>query len=106
MSNTVKCQTTPQGALAKELTNVLNKDKGPSDERIMVVSTHGRDEGIEKVWVKESNHNLCRDYIAVWEHLLMVDDNDVTLLTQDIKRLVIQARKIILKILHYSHQGI
>ena len=37
-----------------------------------------------------------------------VNDNDSTLLTLDIKRLVVplQARKNILKILHYSHQGI
>ena len=40
-SNTVKCQATPQGFLAKELTKVLNKDRGPSDERIKVVEEGG-----------------------------------------------------------------
>ena len=61
-----------------------------------------------KSWVQNSSNNPCRDYISVWDRLGTADDNDSTLLTLDIKRLVVplQAQKNILKILHYSHQGI
>ena len=41
VSNTLKCQATPQGSLAKELTKVLNKDKGLADERVKVVEEGG-----------------------------------------------------------------
>ena len=61
-----------------------------------------------KSWVLASNKNPCRDYVAVWDCLGMLDGKDATLLPLDIKRLVVpvQARKKILQILHYSHQGI
>ena len=44
----------------------------------------------------------------MWERLGTLDTRDPTLLTLDIRRLVIpiQARKKILEVLHYSHQGI
>ena len=46
--------------------------------------------------------------MSVWDHLGLLDKKDSTLLTLDIKRLVVplQARKKILEVLHYSHQGI
>ena len=46
--------------------------------------------------------------MLVWNCLGLLDEKDATLLTLDIKRLVvlIQARKKILQVLHYSHQGI
>ena len=61
-----------------------------------------------KSLVKNSIDNPCRDYISVWDRLGTADNNNSTLLTLDIKRLVVplQAWKRILKILHYSHQGI
>ena len=42
------------------------------------------------------------------DHLGTLDRKDATLLTLDIKRLIVpvHARKKILQILHYSHQGI
>ena len=55
-----------------------------------------------------SSKNPCREYVAVWDRLGTLDEKDATLLTLDIKRLVVlvQARKKILQVLHYSHQGI
>ena len=65
-------------------------------------------ENKSKTWVLNSSDNPCREYVSVWDRLGTADDNDSTLLTLDIKRLVVplQARQNILKILHYSHQGI
>ena len=40
-SNTIKCQATPNGELAKHLTRNLNQGKGPNDERIKVVEEGG-----------------------------------------------------------------
>ena len=37
VANTIKCQATPNGELAKNLTKNLNKQAGPNDERIQVV---------------------------------------------------------------------
>ena len=61
-----------------------------------------------KAWVLNSSDNPCREYASVWDRLGTLDTRDPTLLTLDIKRLVIplQARKKILEVLHYSHQGI
>ena len=61
-----------------------------------------------KDWVLNTSDNPCREYASVWERLGTLDTRDPTLLTLDIKRLVIpiQARKKILEVLHYSHQGI
>ena len=61
-----------------------------------------------KAWVQNSSDNPCREYASVWDRLGTLDTRDPTLLTLDIKRLVIplQARKKILEVLHYSHQGI
>ena len=44
----------------------------------------------------------------MWDYLGKLDKKDATLLTLDIKRLVVpvHARKRILQVLHYSHQGI
>ena len=44
----------------------------------------------------------------MWDRLGTLDEKDATLLTLDIKRLVVpvQARKKILQVLHYSHQDI
>ena len=65
-------------------------------------------ENKSKAWVQASSHNPCRDYIAVWDRLGTLDEKDATLLTLDINRVVVpvQARKKILQVLHYSHQGI
>ena len=61
-----------------------------------------------KAWVLATSDNPCRDYVSVWDRLGTLDNRDSTLLTLDIKRLVVplQARKKILEVLHYSHQGI
>ena len=61
-----------------------------------------------KAWVLNYSDNPCREYVSVWDILGTADDNNSTLLTLDIKRLVVplQARRNIPKILHYSHQGI
>ena len=55
-----------------------------------------------KSWVLASSENPCRDYMAVWDRLGTLDGKDATLLTLDIKRLIVpvQARKKILQILH------
>ena len=65
-------------------------------------------ENKQKSWVLATSDNPCRDYMSVWDRLGLLDEKDATLLTLDIKRLVvpIQARKKILQVLHYSHQGI
>ena len=62
----------------------------------------------KKSWVLALSENPCIDYIVVWDRLGILDDKDATLLTLDIKRLVVlvNAQKKILQILHYSHQGI
>ena len=59
-----------------------------------------------KAWVLNTSDN--REYASVWDRLETLDTRDPTLLTLDIKRLVVplQARKKILEVLHYSHQGI
>ena len=61
-----------------------------------------------KSWVLASSENPCRDYVIVWDRLGILNGKDTTLLTLDIKRLIVpvNARKKILQILHYSHQGI
>ena len=61
-----------------------------------------------KSWVLATSDNPCRDYVSVWDRMGLRDEKDATLLTLDIKRLIvpIQARKKILQVLHYSHQGI
>ena len=61
-----------------------------------------------KAWVQNTSDNPCREYASVWDRLGTLDNRDSTLLTLDIKRLVVplQARKKILEVLHYSHQGI
>ena len=57
-------------------------------------------ENRSKAWVQASSENPCRDYIAVWDRLGMLDEKDATLLTLDIKRLMVpmQARKKILQV--------
>ena len=42
-----------------------------------------------KSWVLASSKNPCRDYIVVWDRLGTLDRKDATLLTLDIKRLVV-----------------
>ena len=61
-----------------------------------------------KSWVLATSDNTCRDYVSVWDRLGLLDGKDATLLTLDIKRLIVplQARKKILQVLHYSHEGI
>ena len=61
-----------------------------------------------KAWVLATSENPFRDYASVWDRLGTLDNRDSTLLTLDIKILVIplQAWKKILEGLHYSHQGI
>ena len=41
VANTIKCQATPNGLLAKILTTNLNRNAGPQDERIKVVEEGG-----------------------------------------------------------------
>ena len=61
-----------------------------------------------RAWVLATSDNPCREYVSVWDRLGTLDNRDSTLLTLDIKRLVVplQARKKILEVLDYSHQGI
>ena len=59
-----------------------------------------------KAWVLATSDNPCRDYVSVWDRLGTLDNRDSTLLTLDIKRLVVPLRKKILEVPHYSHQGI
>ena len=83
------------------------RDSGAVDEQYTAVIKAIREKR-NKSWVQNSSNNPCKDYISVWDRLGTADENDLTLLTLDIKRLVVplQAWKNILKILHYSHQGI
>ena len=55
-------------------------------------------ENRSKAWVQASSEIPCRDYVAVWNCLGTVEERDATLLTLDIKRLLVpvQARKKIL----------
>merc|ERR1712089_30118 len=59
-------------------------------------------------WVMATSDNPCREYASVWDRLGTLDNRDSTLLTLDIRRLVVplQARMEILEVLHYSYQGI
>ena len=52
--------------------------------------------------------NLVRQYLKVWDHLNILDDKDSTLITFDVRRILVPLaeRKNLLKILHYSHGGI
>ena len=83
------------------------RDSGANDDQYSAV-IKAIQEKKSKTWVLNSSDNPCREYVSVWDRLGTTDDNDSTLLTLDIKRLVVplQARRNILKILHYSHQGI
>ena len=56
------------------------RDQGAMDPQYMQVI---------KLWVLASSENPCRDYIAVWDHLGILNEKDATLLTLDIKRLVV-----------------
>ena len=49
----------------------------------------------------------CRDFHKVWEKLGVLDEKENSLLTYDVKHLVIPVSKRdqIMKILHLSHQG-
>ena len=83
------------------------RDSGAIDDQYTSVIKAIRDKR-NIAWVLNSSDNPCREYVSVWDRLGTADDNDSTLLTLDIKRLVVplQAQRNILKILHYSHQGI
>merc|ERR1712243_44329 len=61
-----------------------------------------------KDWVLNTSENPCREFASVWDRLGTLDTKDPTLLTLDIRRLVIpiQARKKILEVLDLAHQGI
>ena len=52
--------------------------------------------------------NLVRQYLKIWDHLNILDDKDATLITYDVRRILVpqSERKNLLKILHYSHAGI
>ena len=83
------------------------RDQEAMDTQYSAVTQAIRDKK-PKAWVLATSDNPCRDYVSVWDRLGTLDNRDSTLLTLDIKRLVVpvQARRKILKILHYSHQGI
>ena len=82
-------------------------DQGALDTQYTSVIQVNRDKQT-KACVLATSDNPCRDYVSVWDRLGTLDNRDSTLLTLDIKRFVIplQARKKILEVLHYSHQGI
>ena len=76
-------------------------DCGAVDEQYTEVIKAIREKR-SKSWVQNSSYNPYRDFILVWDRLGTAEDNDLTLLTLDIKRLVfpLQAQKRIVKILH------
>ena len=69
------------------------RDSGAIDDQYSAVIKAIRDNR-NKAWVLNSSDNPCREYVSVWDRLETADDNDSTLLTLDIKRLVVplQAR--------------
>ena len=64
------------------------RDSGAIDEQYTSVIKAIRDKQ-NNTWVLNSSDNPCREYISVWDRLGTADDNDSTLLTLDIKRLVV-----------------
>ena len=42
-----------------------------------------------KSWVLATSDNPCRDYVSVWDRLGLLNRKDATLLTLDIKRLIV-----------------
>ena len=83
------------------------RDQGDLDQQYTSVVQAIREKQT-RAWVLATSDNPCREYASVWDRLGTLDNRDSTLLTLDIKRLVVplQARKKILEVLHYSHQGI
>ena len=84
------------------------RDAGCLDESYTAVIKAIR-EGKTKSDVSDMpDDNKCKEYHYVWDRLSVLDDRDSTLLTLDIKIIVVplSQRKKLLKILHFSHQGI
>ena len=79
------------------------RDSGAIDDQYSAVIKNKKN----KARVLNSSAYPCREYVSVWDRLGTADDNNSTLLTLDIKRLVVplQAQRNILKILHYFYQG-
>merc|ERR1711867_220020 len=82
------------------------RDQGALDPQYSAV-IRAIQEKRTKDWVLNSSENPCREFVSVWDRLGTLDTKDPTLLTLDVRRLVIpiQARKKILEVLHLSHQG-
>ena len=64
------------------------RDSGAIDDQYSAV-IKAVQENKSKTWVLNSSDNPCREYVSVWDRLGTADDNDSTLLTLDIKRLVV-----------------
>ena len=72
------------------------RDQGALDTQYSQVIQAIR-ENKPKSWVLATSDNPCRDYVSVWDRMGLLDKKDITLLTLDIKRLVlIQTMKKIL----------
>ena len=64
------------------------RDSGAIDDQYSAVIKTIQEKKI-KAWVLNSSDNPCREYVSVWDRLGTADANDSTLMTLDIKRLVL-----------------
>ena len=96
-----------EDSILKDLLLEEMQDSGAMDQQYTEV-IKALQENRSKAWVQASNQNPCRDYITVLDRLGILDKKDATLLTLDIKRLVVpvQAWMKIFQPLHYSLKGI
>ena len=84
------------------------RDAGSIDESYVAVISAIREGKTKKDISGLPTENHCRQYLKVWDHINVLDDKDSTLLTFDVRRILVplSERKNLLKILHYSHGGI
>ena len=56
---------------------------------------------------KSATTDPCHEYLKTWDNLALLDDKEPTLITMDIRRLVIpqSERKRLLETIHISHVG-
>ena len=83
------------------------RDAGSLDETYTAVIKALREGKTKDDIGNSTDDDPCRDFHKVWEKLGILDEKENSLLTFDVKRLVIpiSKREEIMKILHLNHQG-
>ena len=84
------------------------RDAGSINESYIAVVNAIREGKTKSDVTNMPTDNLCREYLKVWDRINVLDDKDSTLLTFDVRWILVplSERKKLLKILHYSHGGI